>query len=53
MFQKAHRPQNKENKMIEPIDVDDPQVEEMGLLEEKEILKSKWKLTISDLNISK
>lgn len=25
--------------MIEPIDVDDPQVEEMGLLKEKEIQK--------------
>lgn len=32
--------------MIEPIDVDDPQVEEMGLFKEKEILKSNSDLKV-------
>jgi len=40
--------------MIEPIDVDDPQVEEMDLLDErKQILQTYWANTLKDLGVIK
>ena len=40
--------------MIEPIDVDDPQVEEMGLIDEGEkILEASWAKKLKDLGVLK